>query len=173
VGDDTSVTIVHVPRIEVGSRQRGHLTIIAMSSHINQDHEAPVSGRWTDNQEGRKELAEVDFRGVSPSEHHVATETLARKLSARQVQMIAIGGMYSIAFSRIDAPTRSTLTRHQVLSALDCFWERERVLPQAVLHRCSSHTPLLEPSCSSPCCLSVKWQPSYPLLARSVPLLGE
>jgi amino acid permease len=71
-----------------------------MSSHINQDHEAPpVSGRLNDNEEGRKELAEVDFRGVSPSEHHVATETLARKLSARQVQMIAIGGTYSIANS--------------------------------------------------------------------------
>jgi amino acid permease len=93
------VTIERVPRFKVGSKQRSRSTVSAMSSHINQDHEAPVSGRWTDNQEGRKELAEVDFRGVSPSEHHVATETLARKLSARQVQMIAIGGMYSITLS--------------------------------------------------------------------------
>jgi amino acid permease len=96
VGDDTAVTIVRVPRIKIDSEQKVPSAVFAMSSHINQDHEAPSSGRWTDNEEGRKELAEVDFRGVSPSEHHVATETLARKLSARQVQMIAIGGTYSI-----------------------------------------------------------------------------
>jgi amino acid permease len=65
-----------------------------MASHDKQDHEAPVTGRWIDNEEGRKELAEIGLRGVSSSEHHVATETLARKLSARQVQMIAIGGEY-------------------------------------------------------------------------------
>jgi hypothetical protein len=101
VGDDTSVTIVRVTRIKVDLEQKVTSAVFAMSSHINQDHEAPSDGRWTDNEEGRKELAEVDFRGVSPSEHHVATETLARKLSARQVQMIAIGGTYSIAISKL------------------------------------------------------------------------
>jgi amino acid permease len=63
-----------------------------MASHTNQDYEMSAA-RWNDNEQGKKELAEVDLRGVSPSEHNnVATETLARKLSARQVQMIAIGG---------------------------------------------------------------------------------
>jgi amino acid permease len=67
-----------------------------MASHSNQDHEVSAA-RWNDSEQGKKDFAEVDMRGVSPSEHHVATETLARKLSARQVQMIAIGGEYTTA----------------------------------------------------------------------------
>lgn len=78
-----------------------------MASHINQDHQAHA---WSDNEQGRKELAEVDQRGVSPSEHHVASDTLARKLSARQVQMIAIGGEY-ITVCLLDDRMGSTLTR--------------------------------------------------------------
>jgi amino acid permease len=50
------------------------------------------AARWNDDEQGKKELAEVDLRGITPSEHNAVTETLARKLSARQVQMIAIGG---------------------------------------------------------------------------------
>ena len=63
-----------------------------MASHSNQDY-GVSSARWHDTEQGKKELADVDLRGVSPSEHDIATETLARKLSARQVQMIAIGGV--------------------------------------------------------------------------------
>ena len=72
-----------------------------MASNSNQDYGVSASG-WDDTEQGKKELAEVDFRGVSPSEHNVATETLARKLSARQVQMIAIGGEYFMLYSRAD-----------------------------------------------------------------------
>jgi amino acid permease len=50
------------------------------------------AARWNDDEQGKKELAEVDLRGITPSERNAVTETLARKLSARQVQMIAIGG---------------------------------------------------------------------------------
>jgi len=69
------------------------------SSNSNTDY-GVSSARWNDAEQGKKELAEVDSRGVSPSEHNVITsDTLARKLSARQVQMIAIGGEYTTASS--------------------------------------------------------------------------
>ena len=66
-----------------------------MASNSNQDYGVSAA-RWDDSEQGKKELTEVDMRGVSPSEHGVVTETLARKLSARQVQMIAIGGKYVV-----------------------------------------------------------------------------
>jgi amino acid permease len=62
-----------------------------MASHNNRDYEMSAA-RWNDDEQGKKELAEVDLRGITPSERNAVTETLARKLSARQVQMIAIGG---------------------------------------------------------------------------------
>jgi amino acid permease len=68
-----------------------------MASSSNQDY-GVAAARWDDSEQGKKELAEVDMRGVSPSEHNIASETLARKLSARQVQMIAIGGEYPTAY---------------------------------------------------------------------------
>lgn len=52
--------------------------------------DARPANAWIDNERGSKEVAEV---GVASSEQFQAShETLARKLSARQVQMIAIGG---------------------------------------------------------------------------------
>ena len=66
------------------------LAVANMAVHANGDQNASVSGRWNDNEHGEKSLADVDLRGVSPGPPAV-TETLARKLSARQVQMIAIG----------------------------------------------------------------------------------
>lgn len=51
-----------------------------------------MSGGWEDSEQGKKELAEVGLSGIPSNEQGVVTETLARKLSARQVQMIAIGG---------------------------------------------------------------------------------
>lgn len=69
-----------------------------MASHGNQDYGVSTA-RWNDSEQGKTEFAEVDMRGVPSSEHNVASETLARKLSARQVQMIAIGGEYSTACS--------------------------------------------------------------------------
>ena len=85
-----------------------------MASHSNQDHEVSAA-RWNDSEQGKKELAEVDLRGVSPSEHNVMTETLARKLSARQVQMIAIGGEFTTAYF-LASHSRSALTMLQVQS---------------------------------------------------------
>ena len=79
-----------------------------MASHNNQDYGVSAA-KWDDSEQGTKELAEVDMRGVSPSEHGVATETLARKLSARQVQMIAIGGKYTKAYF-LTSDSRSALT---------------------------------------------------------------
>lgn len=105
-----------------------------MASSSNQDYGVSAA-RWDDSEQGKKELTEVDMRGVSPSEHGVATETLARKLSARQVQMIAIGGEYTTAYL-LTSYSRSALTMRQVQSALVCSWARERVLPQAVQHLC-------------------------------------
>jgi amino acid permease len=105
-----------------------------MASHINQDHEVSAA-RWNDSEQGKKDFAEVDMRGVSPSEHNVATETLARKLSARQVQMIAIGGECTITYF-LAIHSRPALTMEQVQSVLVCSWERERVLPRVVLHLC-------------------------------------
>ena len=142
-----------------------------MASHSNQDYEVSAA-RWNDSEQGNKELAEVDMRGVSPSEHNVATETLARKLSARQVQMIAIGGEYTKACF-LAVHSRSVLTMLQVQSALVCSWERARVLPQVVQHLCSFPTLSSEPSFSPPCCPLVRWLLSSPLLARSVLLLGK
>ena len=106
-----------------------------MASNSNQDY-GVSSARWNDTEQGKKELAEVDSRGVSPSEHNVvATETLARKLSARQVQMIAIGGEYTMAYF-LAVHSRSALTRKQVQLALVCSWARERVWLQVVRHLC-------------------------------------
>lgn len=45
---------------------------------------------WSDKERGSKEVAEVGI--ASPEQFQASHETLARKLSARQVQMIAIGG---------------------------------------------------------------------------------
>lgn len=56
----------------------------------NTTHGATDAERWNDNEQGQKEFAEVGMRGVSSSENHVAADNLARKLSARQVQMIAV-----------------------------------------------------------------------------------
>jgi AAT family amino acid transporter len=62
-----------------------------MAVHANGDQNASVSGRWNDNEHGEKTFADVDLRGVSPGPN-AFTENLARKLSSRQVSMIAIGG---------------------------------------------------------------------------------
>lgn len=106
-----------------------------MASSSNQDY-GVAAARWDDSEQGKKELAEVDMRGVSPSEHNIVSETLARKLSARQVQMIAIGGKYTNAYLLAYTHLGSTLTMPQVQSAQVCSWARERVLPQVVLHLC-------------------------------------
>jgi AAT family amino acid transporter len=66
------------------------LAVANMAVHANGDQNASVSGRWNDNE--HKSLADVDLRGVSSSDPPAITETLARKLSSRQVSMIAIGG---------------------------------------------------------------------------------
>ena len=142
-----------------------------MASIINQDSEMSTA-RWNDNEQGKKDLAEVDLRGVSPSEHHVATETLARKLSARQVQMIAIGGECNTLYL-LASHSLQTLILIQAPSVRVCSWAPERVLPLAVLHPCSSPTLSSEPSSSSPCCLWVRWLLLFLSLARSVPLLGK
>ena len=68
------------------------LAVANMAVHANGDQNASVSGRWNDNEHGEKSLADVDLRGVSSSDPPAITETLARKLSSRQVSMIAIGG---------------------------------------------------------------------------------
>lgn len=101
-----------VNRSIVGEESRlksriANVCFATMASHSNQDHE--MAPQWNDSEQGKKELADVDLRGVSPSEHNVATETLARKLSARQVQMIAIGGEYYMLYSHADHH-RSVLT---------------------------------------------------------------
>jgi amino acid permease len=80
-----------------------------MASSSNQDY-GVAAARWDDSEQGKKELAEVDMRGVSPSEHNIVSETLARKLSARQVQMIAIGGEYTTAYL-LAIHSTSTLTK--------------------------------------------------------------
>lgn len=81
-----------------------------MTSHVSSDHHATMSGRWEDNEQGKKELAEVGLNGVPSHEHGVVTETLARKLSARQVQMIAIGGKYRESFAGSIAATKTYLS---------------------------------------------------------------
>jgi len=63
-----------------------------MAAYANGDQNASNAGRWNDNENGEKNFADVDLRGVSSSGPPVVTETLARKLSSRQVSMIAIGG---------------------------------------------------------------------------------
>lgn len=62
---------------------------MAVSSHAE-----PAVEKWSDAEQGGKGFADVGTRDVPPSEQHPG-ETLARKLSARQVQMIAIGGQYA------------------------------------------------------------------------------
>jgi AAT family amino acid transporter len=62
-----------------------------MAAHANGDQNPSVPGRWNDNEHGEKTFADVDLRGVSPGPN-AFTENLARKLSSRQVSMIAIGG---------------------------------------------------------------------------------
>jgi amino acid permease len=62
-----------------------------MAAHANGDQHASNAGRWNDNENGEKYFADVDLRGVSSSDPPAVTETLARKLSNRQVSMIAIG----------------------------------------------------------------------------------
>jgi amino acid permease len=63
-----------------------------MAAHASGDQNASDAGRWNDNENGEKNFADVDLRGVSSPETPAVTETLARKLSSRQVSMIAIGG---------------------------------------------------------------------------------
>lgn len=64
-----------------------------MTSFQNAPHDAATDNGWVDTENGEKEFAEIGTRGVSPADLQPG-ETLARKLSARQVQMIAIGGEY-------------------------------------------------------------------------------
>jgi len=66
--------------------------VAIMAIPANGDQNASMPERWNDNEHGEKTFADVDLRGVSSPDQPVVTETLARKLSARQVQMIAIGG---------------------------------------------------------------------------------
>jgi amino acid permease len=96
-----SDVITHQLFLFVGHRQRRHddttttLPAVAdMAAHANGDQNASNAGRWNDNENGEKNFADVDLRGVSSADPPAVTETLARKLSARQVQMIAIGGTW-------------------------------------------------------------------------------
>jgi len=68
-----------------------------MAIPANGGQNASVPERWNENEHGEKTFADVDLRGVSSSDPPAVTETLARKLSARQVQMIAIGGQLWIS----------------------------------------------------------------------------
>jgi AAT family amino acid transporter len=64
-----------------------------MAARANGDQHASNAGRWnSDNENGEKNFADVDLRGVSSPDPPTITETLARKLSSRQVSMVAIGG---------------------------------------------------------------------------------
>lgn len=73
--------------------------VATMAANANGDQDASVAGRWNDNEHGEKNFADVDLRGVSSSDPPAITETLARKLSGRQVQMIAIAGESCILYT--------------------------------------------------------------------------
>ena len=65
----------------------------AMAAHAGIDADTPVPCAWSPGTEEQKTFPNVEMRGISPVDPSPEVQTLARKLSARQVQMIAIGGL--------------------------------------------------------------------------------